>query len=55
MNQYYITVSTGISGYDFDEVIEANTEEEAREEAIKSVKERIAYMMNHVKVTKVEE
>ena len=54
MNEYYIIVDTGISGYEIGNIIEADTEEEARAKAIKEAKEEIYYMLNHLEVSSVE-
>lgn len=54
MNEYYIVVDTGISGYEIGNIIEAYTEEEARAKAIEEAKEEIRYMMNHLVVNSVE-
>lgn len=54
MNEYYIVVDTGVSGYEIGNIIEADTEEEAREKAVEEAKEEILYMMRHLKVSSVE-
>lgn len=55
MHTYYITVSTMLSGYNFDVVIDADTEEEARKQAIEEAEEMIRIMARKLYIQHVEE
>lgn len=55
MKEYYITVDTGFCGYEFNEIIEAETKEEAKRIAIKNVEKSIRYMQNHLRAIVTEE
>ena len=55
MNGYYVSITSIVSGYDFDTYVEAVTEEQAKELAINETKEMLYKILNTLKVTHIEE
>ncbi len=55
MNEYAVTVDTGVCGHDFTKVIEADNKKEAEAAALEDVAADLQYMLTHLKVIKVAE
>lgn len=53
MDEYMVTVTTGVVGYEFEEIIEAESDKEAREKALNEVENKLKYMKNHLEVVKI--
>lgn len=55
MNEYYVIVDTGYSGYEIGNIIEATSEKEAKEKAVQEAKEQLYDMIKRLHVTNIEE
>ena len=55
MKEYEVSVTTNVSGFNFFYFIDAESKEEAEQKALEEAENDLRYMINHLKVAKIEE